>query len=76
MEHDESGQGLLNAYQAVLSAFQAVEAVGGSLTEFGNSALLEIRSELEYTVRRLRSLALAHGASPAAVETSGRMNDV
>jgi len=70
---EKIGGELLHAYEAALTLFQPVESLSGSLDEFGNSALLEIRGELEYTTRRLRNLALAHGGSPAAVEKISKM---
>ena len=64
---------LFRAYSATLTALKAVEGVGTGLDGFGNSSLLEVRNDLAHTAKRLRNMALLHGASPAAVETVGRM---
>ncbi|TFH55382.1 MAG: hypothetical protein E4G90_11830 [Gemmatimonadales bacterium] len=71
--NQETQNGLLRAYEAASSLFQAVEALSGGLDEFGNSALLEIRTEASYATRRLRNLALLHGVAPAAVATIREM---
>ena len=71
--NEEIGGRLLQAYEATLGAFAAVESVSGGLDGFGNSSLLEVRNDLSHTAKRLRNMALLNGASPAAVETVGRM---
>ena len=66
--NEETGVALLRALEGTVTAFAAVESVSGASDAFGNSALLEVRNDLAHLTRRIRNLALLHGADPGAVE--------
>jgi len=58
----------LKALSSASEAFEAVEGLCGTSGDLGNSAVLEVRNDLSFTIRRLTNLSLLHGVSPAEVE--------
>lgn len=73
-EGDEIGPRLLQAIEALSTAFRMVDDLGGCSTDFGNPVLLEARTELAHLIRRLTNLAFIHDVPMEATETAKRLN--
>jgi hypothetical protein len=62
------GPRLLEALNHLAAAVWALGDATPRLSGHGEASACELKHELEYGIRRLRNLALLHGADPAQVE--------